>query len=366
MIRTYSGLLALLCSASVQGVTFEQQYQVNYFSLNSLDAQNNTNFSHAVSSRANWLWRLNDSQFTVHYQLSLYDQPNNLLPTDAANPFRISDLAPEVSSNRLYQNLDRLLFTHRFEYADLYLGRQALSLGVARFSSVVDVFFPHFIGALQTDYRQGVDAAKIEMNLPFDERGLSLFDSAWLGKNRWYGRGRTNIMNTDVHGTFVDLDEHRLASVSLDGSTGEFGWWFETTQVTLELQNIQDIQTFHIGGDFSLADFLYQLEIFHRTGKLDSDAQTTLNEFSALPYGDENYGFLSATYLAGSRSQFSAQLIHNFDHSSEQFAFIYSLNFNDHWDMNIQVNTNDEWYRSDNTEFQKLGHLISINIQGVY
>ena len=366
MIRSIACLFGLLSAMNVLASSFEQEYQLDYFSLNSQNAQDHTDFAHALSTRGNWLWQHDETSFTLHYQLSFYDQANTSLQSDAQNPFRTSDISSEISSNRIYQNLDRVLLTHRFEQVDVYLGRQALSLGVARFSSMVDVFFPHFIGALQTDYRQGVDAAKFEINLPFDERGLSLIDSAWLGENRWYGRGRTNIFNTDIHGTYMDLDQHSLASISLDGSAGEYGWWFETTSLQLDVNGEKKLQTFHIGGDFSIADYLYQMELFHRAGQLDVDAQLLLSGFSALPYVDNNYGFLSATYLAGSRSQFSAQIIRNLDHASEQLTLIYGLNFNDHWDMNIQLNTNDEWYRSAGAEFQQYGHLLSINLHGVY
>ncbi len=69
----------------------------------------------------------------------------------------------ERHSFRLTHQLDRLYFFYSFDFADLTVGRQPISMGVGRIFRPADVLAPFSPQELDTEQRRGVDALKIEI-----------------------------------------------------------------------------------------------------------------------------------------------------------------------------------------------------------
>jgi len=359
-------LIFVLYIIVINAYSFDREYQLDYFSIVSHDVDDKTSMSNALSSRIKLDWEKQNSQFSVHCQLSFFERTPSEFSFIEDNPYRINDVDANIFEDKVYQNIDRFLWSQRFEGWDAYVGRQAISLGVARFSSLIDVFYPNVIGALQTDYRQGVDAIKFEIPITIDDSGLTQVDGAWLGQSRFYSRLRTNQFETDWHLTHIQLDEQQASSLGIDGSSGDYGWWAEMSYMDLNLDRSIKFASLHLGIDTSIGDFLYQLELYQREDALIDAEQTALNIIGLLRYPNEKYGFISASYLAGSQSQFNAQLIANLKDPAEQWVFNYVRNMNDHWDISIQFSTHDDWYRHSISEFNQAPHILSVNVHGVY
>ncbi|WP_396587604.1 hypothetical protein [Bermanella sp. R86510] len=345
-------------------LAFEQQWQI--------DAGYNWRHEHAflqdddrISIRYNIEKEFSNGRIAAHYQLG-YLHSEGYIP-QGDDRYRVDDLNDYLIESSLSQNLDRLFLQYYFHNADITIGRQAISLGLARFSSNVDVFYPTLIGALQTDYRSGVDAIRFEHMISMDVRGLSLIDGAWLGDQQGYARLRSNIFSTDIQFTHVRLQEDMATSFALDGAYGSVGWWSVVNHLYSEASSVS-LHVAQLGMDFSLHDFLYQAEWSQR----EDEEMNRLNRFidkGMLPFPDNRYVFLSVTYLSGVRSQFQASVAHNIEKNSQLWSFIYQYSINKYWDAWLQLNTNENLYASSHSNglsFSDYGHLISVNVKSVF
>jgi hypothetical protein len=94
-----------------------------------------------------------------------------LLSLAALPELRLTDLDPGLSGGsnyRLRQNLDRASLRLRLPGAELILGRQAITLGRALLLSPADWIAPFAPGALDSEYKPGVDALRLSKSFGFD------------------------------------------------------------------------------------------------------------------------------------------------------------------------------------------------------
>ncbi|RKY10493.1 MAG: hypothetical protein DRP65_06505 [Planctomycetota bacterium] len=92
-----------------------------------------------------------------------------VLPCEADAPFRIRQLdwqAINDGERFIWRHeIDRALVSFHRQWGEVTLGRQAIGLGRGRLFSAVDIFSPFSPLEIDREWRQGVDAARVEYQL---------------------------------------------------------------------------------------------------------------------------------------------------------------------------------------------------------
>lgn len=226
--------------------------------------------------------------------------------------YRIDDLNemiyPEknnLSSFSISQNLDRFYFKYRFNFADIYFGRQTIARGSAHVINPTDIFFSYQFNELDTEERKGVDALRIRIpygmmneidlgyvagkDLQFDKSGLFL-------RNKLY------LFKTDISLSATKFKKHFLIGADLTRALARAGSWLEAAYIIPEENtDYQDRNFFRVslGLDYNFTSKLYSYFEYHFNGV----GKTEVNEYNELQnnraYLDANGYLLGKNYLAG-------------------------------------------------------------------
>lgn len=145
--------------------------------------------------------------------------------------FRYRDLDAELVASddgdfAVYQNLDRLYGLFYTPAGTVTVGRQAISFGLAKVFSPVDVVLPSGIRAQERSYRPGVDAAR--WLVPFG--AVSELDVGWVvgDDNLAFVRGYSAIDMWTLEATALVLNEsNALFGLGTQTAVGSWGLWQE-------------------------------------------------------------------------------------------------------------------------------------------
>lgn len=92
-----------------------------------------------------------------------------VLPSEVDAPFRIRQLDWQIANDDerfiWRHEIDRALVSFHRQWGEVTLGRQAIGLGRGRLFSAVDIFSPFSPLEVDREWRQGVDAARVEYQL---------------------------------------------------------------------------------------------------------------------------------------------------------------------------------------------------------
>jgi len=180
-----------------------------------------------------------DSELTVQYGLErrlrlAQDEGStelaNALQTGGAD-FRGWDLDSELVESddgdfAVYQNLDRIYGLFYTPAGTVTVGRQAISFGLAKVFSPVDVVLPSGIRAQEPSYRPGVDAARWLVPLG----AVSELDLGWVAgdDNLLFVRGYSTIDVWTLETTAIELNgSNRLFGFGAQTALGSWGVWQE-------------------------------------------------------------------------------------------------------------------------------------------
>ncbi|MEO1174789.1 MAG: hypothetical protein AAFX94_22460, partial [Myxococcota bacterium] len=98
--------------------------------------------------------------------------PQGGLVAPIQSPLRLVDIDRELASDEdllLLQNFDRMVLSYyREDGIEIRFGRQAIGHGSARLFSSTDIFSPFSPATLDTEFKQGLDAARVTVPLTED------------------------------------------------------------------------------------------------------------------------------------------------------------------------------------------------------
>ena len=232
------------------------------------------------TGRINYLWMPGpNSEFGLQYGLEQNwrfaqdDGSTELagaLQTGGAD-YRLDDLDSELISSddgdfTLYQNLDRFYGLFYTPVGDVSVGRQAISFGLAKVFSPVDVVLPTGVQAQERDYRPGVDAAR--WLIPVG--AVNEVDLGWVfGEDRLvFGRVYTLLGSVTVELTALSVnEENHLLGVGTQGAVGERGVWQELAWLGNEDE--QGVR-WTLGVDQQILDDIYVVAEYHYNGLGDN------------------------------------------------------------------------------------------------
>jgi hypothetical protein len=154
------------------------------------------------------------------------------LPRAASSPYRWVDftaVAADTAAREfvLFHNLDRVNFRFKLPFADLTLGRQAITFGSANTLSATDVLLPFAFQQLNVEYRIGVDALRIQVPIAqFAEidLGAVLGEGARLAESAAFVRGTFSLLESQWTLTGIYFSQAWLAGFGLERSLGPLGW----------------------------------------------------------------------------------------------------------------------------------------------
>jgi hypothetical protein len=204
--------------------------------------------------------------------------------------------ADSVSSFGLYQNLDRFYVTLETDFADVFIGRQAIAWGSARFINPTDIIAPFAFNELDKEERWGVDAIRLRIPLGMmDELDLGFvagkdFKSA---NNAFFIRGKTYFLRTDITALLLGFRKHLLIGLDIARAIGGAGFWLESAYVIPEFfkENRDPTEKNYwrvsVGIDYNLNSKTYGFFEYHfnSPGENQPDKYFTLIPTSAFQDG---------------------------------------------------------------------------------
>jgi hypothetical protein len=241
-----------------------------------------------------------------------------------------------VSSFGLFQNLDRFYMALSTGFADVFIGRQPIAWGSARFINPTDIIAPFAFNELDKEERVGVDAIRLRIPLGLmDELDLGFVAGNHLksDNNAFFLRGKTYQLQTDVSAILLGFRKHLLLGLDVARSIGGAGFWFESAYVIAECfrekkdPKEKDYFRASIGMDYSLNRKTYGFIEYHfsSAGKNQPEKYLDLIQSSAFRDGSvyllgKHYLNIGSTYQLSPLMPFTGMIILNLSDGSLVFS----------------------------------------------
>jgi len=211
-----------------------------------------------------------------------------------------------VSSFGLFQNLDRFYMTLKTGFADVFIGRQPIAWGSARFINPTDIIAPFAFNELDKEERLGVDAIRLRVPLGMmDELDLGFVagDNLKSDNNAFFLRGKTYQLQTDISVLMLGFRKHLLLGLDVARSIGGAGFWFESAYVIAECfrekkdPKEKDYFRASIGMDYSLSRKTYGFIEYHFSSAGKNQPENYLDLLQSSAFGDGAVYLLGKHYL---------------------------------------------------------------------
>jgi len=235
--------------------------------------------------------------FTPHVYRA-FDLDSRLYPSEGS----------DVKSFGISQNLDRAFVTLSPSFADVYIGRQAISWGSARVVNPTDIIAPFSFDQLDTEERMGVDAVRIRIPtgvMGEVDLGAVLGEDMELKESATFLRWRFYAMDTDFSLLLLKFQENLLAGVDIARSIGGAGFWFESAYVLADAfhesvesrsprrNEGENYAKATIGIDYSFSDKNYSFVEYHWNQAGGGKPEEYITRLTSAAYTQ------GATYLLG-------------------------------------------------------------------
>lgn len=211
-----------------------------------------------------------------------------------------------VSSFGLYQNLDRFYVTLETDFADIFLGRQPIAWGSARFINPTDIIAPYAFNELDKEERWGVDAIRLRIPLgTMDELDLGFvagknFKSA---NNAFFIRGKTYFLRTDITAILLGFRKHLLIGLDIARAIGGAGLWLESAYVIPDFfrENKNPIEKDYfrasVGMDYNLNSKTYGFFEYHFNSPGENRPEKYITLIPTSAYQDGSVYLFGKHYL---------------------------------------------------------------------
>jgi hypothetical protein len=245
---------------------------------------------------------------------SLFDEQILSLGLKAQN-YRAFDLdsrlypqeKEKLNSFAILQNLDRCFLDLKINFADIYLGRQAIAWGSAHVVNPTDIIAPYSFNELDTEDRRGVDALRMRIPLSSLEEidaGYVFGDDFEFENSALFLRGKFNYRRTDISLLLVGFQENLLAGFDLTRSIGGAGFWLEQGYVFTGAlngggsRNGNNYFRSSLGFDYSLKNGTYLFLEYHFNQAGVCKPEDYLTRLGGTAYQEGSVYLLGRHYLA--------------------------------------------------------------------
>lgn len=248
----------------------------------------------------------------------------------------------KLSSFALFHNLDRFYMTLRIDLADVFIGRQPIAWGSARFINPTDIIAPFAFNELDKEERRGVDALRMRIPLGMmDELDLGFIAGKNLksDNNAFFIRGKMYQCQTDISVILLAFRKNLLIGLDLARAVGGAGFWLETAYVKPDFfRDKEDLKEKNyirasIGLDYNLNSKTYGFVEYHFSsiGKSQPESYHDLLKTTAFREGavylfGKHYLNLGCVYQITPLVPFTGAIIMNLSDGS--FILVPSFEYN--------------------------------------
>ncbi|HSA33865.1 MAG TPA: hypothetical protein P5077_09075 [bacterium] len=232
--------------------------------------------------------------------------------TPSLNDYRVTDLKDTLYTGPGGQilfphTIDRINVSFTLPFMDIFVGRQAISFGAAKFLNPTDVFAPLSFQDINREEKVGVDAVRVKF--PIGE--MNELDAGYVfgpdgrfSKSAAFLRAKFALRETDFTLMLVEYQYNLLAGLSIERAIGGAGVWLEaayTADGVIEgRKNTDDDLRISAGADYNFADanlVLFGEYHYSMAGEL-YPSKYLANAASTAAYRDSGIYLLGGHYLA--------------------------------------------------------------------
>jgi len=170
------------------------------------------------------------------------------LTAPEALPLTWTAFDEDGSTFRLQGRTDRLILKATLPKTDLTLGRQPISFGNGRFFTPMDLVSPFTPAVIDTEYKPGVDAFRMDVYPSFSSSITAV--AAYTGQEGWkdewterditaalYGQGAVGV--TDLGGMYAYVEGDHVVAATLATGIGPVGVYGDVA-VTIPREDLED------------------------------------------------------------------------------------------------------------------------------
>ena len=214
--------------------------------------------------------------------------------------------AEPAHSFGLFHNLDRLSVTLRTDFADIIVGRQAVSWGSARVINPTDVIAPFAFNELDREERRGVDAVRVRIPLGMMDEidvGYVAGHDLQADESAFFFRGKIYKLKTDISVLAVGFRQHLLVGIDLARAVGGAGAWLEAAWMIPDAfrdsrrPGEKKSVRLSLGLDTILADGLYGFAEYHFNSAGSQRPEQYMELFDSVPYRDGSVYLMGRHYV---------------------------------------------------------------------
>lgn len=334
-----------------------------------------TPFDHALSEslaiRAISDVSFDDVEGQFHLQVQQnYSDPSVMLPAFSDNEFRVAQI--NNTQDKVFAQIDRANVSFTTADVEWIVGRQPISVGVARMASISQIYQSNNFAWSSSGYGYGVDA--INLNYHFgsnDVLNSVLFLNQLDNKNSMFlARYQTMLLDQDVSVMLQKTKELFALNTTIDAYVGNYALWSELSLYYSANTDMPVENQFRItlGGDYYLKDLYGQIEYhFNRFGCKTIKGCTYPPMFDEYQYtgqslANQQYLYVNNSYPITDLSNLVLVNVINLNEPAVMNQIIWSVNMNDHFDWSFMF-SNSVVFSDD--EVIKASHEFSyVPIQG--
>lgn len=288
----------------------------------------------------------------------------------ATENFRVSDpsviLTEPNDHTRVLHNLDRFNVQYQLNQAELTLGRQVVSFGLARFINPTDIVKPYGLLTLDQEYRVGVDGISFRKYLA----DFSVLNVGWVsmaGGKGWFVKAKHTLDRVDMEWLGFDLPNGSLLGLSVQTSFQNHSIWFESATMLAKEQAFKDYNRTSLGMDMGLlTDSLLSLELHYNQAGSSQTAHylETVNSLAYQNYGvsllGQHYVLAAFNYTLNPLWTVAISGYGNLDDHSALLNVLASTSWSDDWYSDVSV----DYAASNDTanEFSKALQRITFSL----
>jgi hypothetical protein len=206
----------------------------------------------------------------------------------------------------IYHNLDRASVQFSTDFADIFIGRDAIAWGSARIINPTDVVAPYTYDQLDTEDRVGVDAVRVRIPVGV----LGEVDTGYIfgtdfnfDKSAIFLRTQLNAVETDFSFLLLEFQRNRLVGLDIARGIGGAGFWLEAAYVFAEYFNnapnaSDNYLRASVGLDYSFGGETYTFIEYHFNGAGTNIPKDFLANLDQSAYTRGGVYLLGVHYIA--------------------------------------------------------------------
>jgi hypothetical protein len=250
----------------------------------------------------------------------------------------------DTGSFGIFHNLDRFYATLKTSFGDIFIGRQAIAWGSAKFVNPTDVIAPFTFNELDTEERKGVDAIRVRIPIGMMDEidfGYIVGKDFKFKNSAFFLRSKHYFLKTDISWLVMGFRQNLLLGIDIARSIGGAGFWLEAAYVMPDAlakdspttTNEKDYFRASIGIDYNFSGKVYGFFEYHFSSAGESDAENYYKTFESTAFQEgstylmgKHYLNLGTTFQITPLIPFTAMVITNLNDGS--FSIAPSVEYN--------------------------------------